>query len=114
MSNIIEIQNLMKVYDNNYTALDKVNLSIKKGEIIALLGPNGAGKTSLISNVCGISSITSGNVFVEGYNVEKEYRKTRDLIGLVPQELSLEPFEKVWASVKFSRQLFGKKEMIII
>ena len=109
MSNIIEIQNLMKVYDNNYTALDKVNLSIKKGEIIALLGPNGAGKTSLISNVCGISSITSGNVFVEGYNVENEYRKTRDLIGLVPQELSLEPFEKVWASVKFSRQLFGKK-----
>ena len=109
MSNIIEIQNLMKVYDNNYTALDKVNLSIKKGEIIALLGPNGAGKTSLISNVCGISSITSGNVFVEGYNVEKEYRKTRNLIGLVPQELSLEPFEKVWASVKFSRQLFGKK-----
>ena len=110
MHNIIEIKNLNKVYENNYKALDNVNLDIKKGEIIALLGPNGAGKTSLISNVCGISSITSGKIHVEGKDVEKDFRKTRHLIGLVPQELSLEPFEKVWASVKFSRQLFGKKK----
>ena len=75
----------MKVYDNNYTALDKVNLSIKKGEIIALLGPNGAGKTSLISNVCGISSITSGNVFVEGYNVEKPSGKPVENHGCTDQ-----------------------------
>ncbi|MDC3141790.1 ABC transporter ATP-binding protein, partial [Alphaproteobacteria bacterium] len=80
------------------------------GEIIALLGPNGAGKTTLISTICGLASITSGSITVSGFDVIKDYRKTREIIGLVPQELALEPFEKVINSVKFSRRLFGKKD----
>ncbi|MDC3172877.1 ABC transporter ATP-binding protein, partial [Alphaproteobacteria bacterium] len=83
-----------------------------QGEIIALLGPNGAGKTTLISTICGLASITSGSITVNGFDVIKDYRKTREIIGLVPQELALEPFEKVINSVKFSRRLFGKKDDI--
>ena len=110
MSEIINVQNLVKKYDNNFTAVKNLDLKIKQGEIIALLGPNGAGKTTLISTICGLSSITSGLIKVNGLDVIKDYRKTRELIGLVPQELALEPFEKVINSVKFSRRLFGKKD----
>jgi len=110
LSEIINVQNLVKVYDNNFTAVKKLTLKINQGEIIALLGPNGAGKTTLISTICGLSSITSGSIKVNGLDVINDYRKTRELIGLVPQELALEPFEKVINSVKFSRRLFGKKD----
>ena len=109
MQTIIEIKNLRKIYKDNKVALDDVNLNIFKGEIIALLGPNGAGKTTLISNICGISSITSGNIKVNGFDVVDNYREARKCIGIVPQELSFEPFEKVINTVNFSRQLFGKK-----
>ena len=109
MQTIIEIKNLRKIYKDNKIALDNVNLNIFKGEIIALLGPNGAGKTTLISNICGISSITSGDIKVNGFDVVDNYREARKCIGLVPQELSFEPFEKVINTVNFSRQLFGKK-----
>ena len=86
-----------------------LSLDIYEGEIIALLGPNGAGKTTLISTICGLSSITSGSIKVRELDVIEDYRKTREIIGLVPQELSLEPFEKVINSIQFSRRLFGKK-----
>ena len=95
MQTIIEIKNLRKIYKDNKVALDDVNLNIFKGEIIALLGPNGAGKTTLISNICGISSITSGDIKVNGFDVVDNYREARKCIGIVPQELSFEPFEKV-------------------
>ena len=106
---MISIQNLNKKYSNGLVAIKNLNLDIFEGEIIALLGPNGAGKTTLISTICGLSSISSGSIKVNDFDVEKDYRKTREIIGLVPQELSLEPFEKVINSVKFSRRLFGKK-----
>ena len=106
---MISIQNLNKRYSNGLVAIKNLNLDIFEGEIIALLGPNGAGKTTLISTICGLSSISSGSIKVNDFDVEKDYRKTREIIGLVPQELSLEPFEKVINSVKFSRRLFGKK-----
>ena len=109
MSEIISVKNLVKKYDNEFIAVQNLNLNINKGEIIALLGPNGAGKTTLISTICGLASITSGTITVNGFDVIKDYRKTREIIGLVPQELALEPFEKVINSVKFSRRLFGKK-----
>ena len=107
---MISIQNLNKKYSNGLVAIKNLNLDIFEGEIIALLGPNGAGKTTLISTICGLSSISSGSIKVNDFDVEKDYRKTREIIGLVPQELSLEPFEKVINSVKFSRRLFGKKK----
>ncbi|MDB2683857.1 ABC transporter ATP-binding protein, partial [Alphaproteobacteria bacterium] len=91
-------------------AVKNLNLNINKGEIIALLGPNGAGKTTLISTICGLASITSGTIKVNNLDVIKDYRKTREIIGLVPQELALEPFEKVMNAVRFSRRLFGKKD----
>ena len=110
LSEIITVTSLVKKYDNKFLALNGLDLNINQGEIIALLGPNGAGKTTLISTICGLTSITSGKIEVNGFDVIKDYRKTREIIGLVPQELALEPFEKVINSVRFSRRLFGKKD----
>ena len=110
MKTIVSIQNLKKIYKNNLVAIKDLNLDIFEGEIIALLGPNGAGKTTLISTICGLSGITSGTIKVKNLDVVDDYRKTREIIGLVPQELALEPFEKVINSIKFSRRLFGKKD----
>ena len=110
LSEIISVTSLVKKYDNKFLALNGLNLNINQGEIIALLGPNGAGKTTLISTICGLTSITSGKIEVNGFDVIKDYRKTREIIGLVPQELALEPFEKVINSIRFSRRLFGKKD----
>jgi len=108
-TNQISIHNLSKVYDNGFEALKKVNLEIRKGEILALLGPNGAGKTTLISIICGIVTPSSGKVEVEGYDIIDDYRETRSRIGLVPQELTLELFETVFNNVSYSRGLNGKK-----
>ena len=108
MSSIISIQGLNKVYDSGFTALKDVNLDIREGEIFALLGPNGAGKTTLISIVCGIVTPTSGTVLAGGHDIVREYRAARSRIGLVPQEISTDAFETVWATVNFSRGLFGK------
>ena len=107
---IISISNLSKVYGDGTNALDEVNLEVKKGEIIALLGPNGAGKTTLISTICGLLTHESGEIKVDGYDTVTEYRKTRRLIGLVPQEIMLEPFETVYDTVRFTRGLFGYPE----
>ncbi|MEI7012710.1 ABC transporter ATP-binding protein [Leptospira licerasiae] len=107
-SPIVSIQNLSKSYSNGFQALKNINLDIEKGEIIALLGPNGAGKTTLISIICGIVNPTAGSVSVGGYNIIKDYRKTRSMIGLVPQELTVHAFESVLTTVNFSRGLFGK------
>ncbi|PSL18873.1 ABC transporter ATP-binding protein [Shimia abyssi] len=108
MDNIVEIRDLRKTYAGGFEALKGVNLSIKKGEILALLGPNGAGKTTLISTICGITNPGSGSVLVGGHDVVTQYRDARRLIGLVPQEINLEPFSKVKDTVAFSRGLFGK------
>ena len=108
-SNLINIDNLSKVYDNGFEALKKINLNIKKGEIFAMLGPNGAGKTTLISIICGIVRPSSGNVTVDDFDIIKDYRETRSRIGLVPQELTLEQFETVFNNVSYSRGLYGKK-----
>jgi ABC-2 type transport system ATP-binding protein len=106
--NQIVIENLSKTYDNGFSALKKVNLNIKKGEIFAMLGPNGAGKTSLISIICGIVTPTSGKVTVDGFDIIENYRDTRSRIGLVPQELTLESFETVFNNVSYTRGLYGK------
>ncbi len=106
---LIEIDRLGKKYATGRVALDDVSLAIDEGEILALLGPNGAGKTTLISIVCGIVNPTSGRVTVAGFDVIRDYRKTRDLIGLVPQELTTDSFETVTATVTLSRGLFGKQ-----
>ena len=108
MHNILEINELSKTYDNGFSALSNTSLNVKKGEILALLGPNGAGKTTLISTVCGISVPTSGQIKVGGFDIQSQYREARELIGLVPQEITLEPFEKVINTIRFSRGLFGK------
>src|SRR5262245_66521391 len=108
MAAIISITNLAKTYKSGLQALKPVSLEIKKGEIFALLGPNGAGKTTMISIVCGIVTPSSGTVTVDGHDILKDYRITRGKIGLVPQELSTDAFESVWATVNFSRGLFGK------
>ncbi len=108
MGNIVEVDGLQKTYEGGFQALRDVSLSIQKGEIIALLGPNGAGKTTLISTLCGISSPTGGTARVGGFDILTDYRATRSMIGLVPQEVALEPFEKVINTVRFSRGLFGK------
>ena len=108
MTAIVSIKDLRKTYLGGFEALKGVNLEIKNGEILALLGPNGAGKTTLISIICGIANLTSGKITVGGMDIEKEYRKTREMIGLVPQEITLEPFETVINSIRFSRGLFGK------
>ena len=105
---ILTIANLDKTYQGGFQALKQVNLEIAKGEILALLGPNGAGKTTLISTVCGIVRPSSGSVQVAGYDIIRDFRKTRSLIGLVPQELTTDAFESVWTTVSFSRSLFGK------
>lgn len=110
MPAIVSVKNLKKAYDSGFEALKGVNLEIEEGEILALLGPNGAGKTTLISTVCGITVPTSGTITVGGHDTVKDYRAARSLIGLVPQEINLEPFEKVESSVAFSRGLFGKKK----
>lgn len=104
---ILQIRNLTKTYENGFQALKSVNLDVKEGEILALLGPNGAGKTTLISAICGLTNITEGEILVGGYNVQTEPLKTRRLISLVPQEITIEPFEKVIGTVRFSRGLFG-------
>ena len=108
-TNQITIKDLSKVYDNGFEALKKINLDIKKGEIIALLGPNGAGKTTLISIICGIVTPSSGKVTVEDFDIIDDYRESRSRIGLVPQELTLELFETVFNNVSYSRGLNGKK-----
>ena len=108
MKNFVSIQNLNKVYPSTFKALDNLTLDIKKGEIFALLGPNGAGKSTLINIICGIVSKTSGKVLIDNYDNVIDFRKTRSMIGVVPQELSLEIFETVWDNVCFSRGLYGK------
>ncbi|MGE4170516.1 MAG: ABC transporter ATP-binding protein [Candidatus Margulisiibacteriota bacterium] len=108
MTPIISITNLNKTYAAGFKALQTVSLAINRGEIFALLGPNGAGKTTLISIVCGIVNPTSGSVTVDGFDILRDYRQTRTHIGLVPQELSTDMFEKVWDTVSLSRGLFGK------
>jgi ABC-2 type transport system ATP-binding protein len=109
MDNIITVANLCKTFASGFEALKKVNLNIRQGEIFALLGPNGAGKTTLISIVCGIVNKTSGEVKVAGHDIVSDYRITRSLIGLVPQELTTDAFETVWNTASFSRGLFGKQ-----
>lgn len=109
MNAIVEVENLRKVYEGGFEALKGVDLSIRDGEILALLGPNGAGKTTLISVVCGIVTPTSGSVRVGGHDIMADYRAARSMIGLVPQEVALEPFETVMSTVRLTRGLFGKK-----
>jgi len=108
MQDVISVDRLSKSYAGGFEALKSVSLDIRKGEIFALLGPNGAGKTTLINIICGIVNPTSGKVLVDGHDIIHEYRATRSMIGLVPQELLTETFESVWATVSFSRGLFGK------
>ena len=106
--NILSISNLYKTYQSGFEALKDINLEISKGEIFALLGQNGAGKTTLISIICGIVNPSSGKVLADGKNIVDDYREARELIGLVPQELSTDSFETVWNTVTFSRGLYGK------
>lgn len=108
MPGIVEVEDLRKTYADGLEALKGVTLDIEEGEILALLGPNGAGKTTLISTICGITRPTSGRISVGGHDVQSEWRETRKLIGLVPQEINLEPFELVQNTLRFSRGLFGK------
>src|SRR5690242_20025510 len=105
---IVSIQGLNKTYAGGFQALRGVDLQIRRGEIFALLGPNGAGKTTLISIVCGLVNPSAGQVRVDGHDILTDYRAARSLIGLVPQELSTDAFESVWATLRFSRGLFGK------
>ncbi|KPJ91173.1 MAG: multidrug ABC transporter ATP-binding protein [Gammaproteobacteria bacterium SG8_11] len=109
MQPIVSIANLSKTYAGGYQALKNVNLDIQPGEILALLGPNGAGKTTLISIICGIVNASAGSVTVGGRDIVSDYRVTRSMIGLVPQELTLGAFDRVWNTLCFSRGLFGKK-----
>ena len=108
MTAIVAVRDLRKAYADGFEALRGVNIDIEDGEILALLGPNGAGKTTLISTICGITVPTSGTITVGGFDTQTDYRKARELIGLVPQEINLEPFETVFNTVRFSRGLFGK------
>jgi len=110
MPNILEINELSKTYETGFAALTNTSLNVREGEILALLGPNGAGKTTLISTICGISVPTSGQITVGGFDIQSQYREARKLIGLVPQEITLEPFEKVINTIRFSRGLFGKSK----
>ena len=106
---LIKIDNIRKTYAGKFEALKGVNLEIKRGEILALLGPNGAGKTTLINAICGVVVPSSGSITVDGFDVIKDFRKTRSMIGLVPQELQLEAFEQVFQNVSYTRGLYGKK-----
>jgi len=105
----ISVSNLSKIYASGFCALKSVSLEIRRGEIFALLGPNGAGKTTLIGIICGTITPSEGKVTVDGHDIIRDYRHTRAMIGLVPQELTLPPFETVWATVRFSRGLFGRR-----
>lgn len=105
---MVRISDVRKAYADGFEALKGVSLDIREGEILALLGPNGAGKTTLISTICGITQPTSGTITVGGHDVVTDYRGARSLVGLVPQEINLEPFERVMNTVRFSRGLFGK------
>jgi ABC-2 type transport system ATP-binding protein len=109
MQSVISVASLSKTYASGYQALKGIDLDIRRGEIFALLGPNGAGKTTLISIICGIVRASAGTVRVDGHDIISGYRATRSLIGLVPQELATDAFETVWATVSFSRGLFGKQ-----
>lgn len=109
MENIVTISNISKTYAGGHQALKNLSLDIKRGEILALLGPNGAGKTTLISIICGIVNATEGSVTVNGHDIVSDFRSTRRMIGLVPQELTLGAFDKVINTLRFSRGLFGKK-----
>ena len=108
MKDYLKIENITKIYNNNFKALDDLNLSINKGEIFALLGPNGAGKSTLINSIGGIINIDKGTITIDKYDIKKNYRETRSMIGIVPQELYLEAFETIWNNVNYSRGLFGK------
>src|ERR1700751_209460 len=108
MPPMISVANLSKTYASGFRALKSINLSIRRGEIFGLLGPNGAGKTTLISIICGLGNPSEGTVTVDGHDIIRDYRITRAMIGLVPQELTTDAFETVWATVSFSRGLFGK------
>jgi ABC-2 type transport system ATP-binding protein len=108
MPPIITVTDLTKSYASGFQALTRINLQIDKGEIFALLGPNGAGKTTLINIICGIVTASGGTVVADGHDIERDYRATRSKIGLVPQELTTDAFETVWATVNFSRGLFGR------
>src|SRR5215207_11197188 len=108
MTSVISVSGLHKSYASGLEALKHIDLEIRRGEIFALLGPNGAGKTTLINVVCGIVNPTEGVVLADGYDIVKEYRAARSMIGLVPQELTTDAFETVWATVSFSRGLFGR------
>ena len=108
MPDFLTIDALSKYYANGFEALKTINLRVKESEILALLGPNGAGKTTLISTICGISKFTSGKITLAGHDIVQNYRAARKMIGMVPQELSLEPFETVMNTLRFSRGLFGK------
>lgn len=108
MSPVISVSKLDKTYASGFQALKNINLDIRRGEIFALLGPNGAGKTTLISIICGLVNPTSGTVLADGHDIVRDYRQARSSIGLVPQELTTDAFETVWATVSFSRGLFGK------
>ena len=108
MKNYILINGVTKTFLNNFKALDQLDLSINQGEIFALLGPNGAGKSTLINTICGILNFESGKILVDNFDIKLNYRQTRGLIGIVPQELNLEVFETVWNNVNYSRGLYGK------
>ena len=107
---LLEVNELRKTYATGFEALKGISLKVNKGEILALLGPNGAGKTSLISTICGITNPSRGSVVIDGYDISKNFRDARRLVGLVPQDITLEPFEKVLNTINFSRGLFGKKK----
>ena len=108
MKNYVLINGVTKTYPNNFKALDQIDLSINQGEIFALLGPNGAGKSTLINTICGILNFESGKILVDNFDIKINYRQTKALIGIVPQELNLEVFETVWNNVNYSRGLYGK------
>ncbi len=108
MQTVISVTNLSKTYASGFRALKNINLDIRRGEIFALLGPNGAGKTTLISIICGIVNPSEGTIRVDGHDIVRDYRASRSMIGLVPQELTTDAFESVWNTVSFSRGLFGK------